>query len=121
MQVTRSIICEECKLPRKSRQWFDVCDLCVGKLPKVQCGACARKVRRLQPDSPLCLECSRRLSKVMIVCEKRGRADYAVISYPGHCRKCYHKAVHRKNGKLRLRSSYVPLVGSRRPLSLMLK
>src|ERR1044072_3124842 len=103
MQVTRSIICEECKLPRKSRQWFDVCDRCVGKLPKVQCGACARKVRRLQPDSPLCLECSRRLSKIMIVCEKCERADYAFMSSPGHCRKCYNNAVHRKNVKLRLR------------------
>jgi hypothetical protein len=39
----------------------------------------------------------------MIVCEKCGRADYAVISYPGHCRKCYLNAVHRKNVKLRLR------------------
>lgn len=103
MQRGRSIICEECKLPRKSRRWFDVCDLCVRRLPKVQCAACARKVRRLQTDSGLCLECSRRLSKVMIVCEKCGRSDYAVMSYPGHCRKCYLNAIHRRNVKLRLR------------------
>src|SRR5687767_13136939 len=103
MQVTRSIICEECKVPRKSRQWFDVCDLCVRKLPKVQCAACVRKVRRLQPDSPLCLECSRSLSTQTIVCEKCGRADYPLISDPGHCRKCYLNAVHRKNVELRLR------------------
>src|ERR1041384_5944747 len=103
MQVTRSIICEECKLPRKSRRWFDVCDVCVRKVPKVQCGACARRVGRLTHDSPFCLECSRRLSKVMIVCEKCGRTDYAFMSYPGHCRKCYNNAVHRKNVKLRLR------------------
>ena len=103
MQVTRSIICEECKLPRKSRQWFDVCDLCVRKLPKVQCGGCPTKVRRLQPDSPFCLQCSRRLSKVKIACEKCGLADYPRISYPGHCGKCYLNAVHRKNVKLRLR------------------
>src|ERR1051325_10128859 len=103
MQVTRSIICEECKLPRKSRQWFDVCDRCVRKLPKVQCGACARKVRRLQPDSPFCLPCSKRLSKVKIACEKCGLADYPRFSYPGLCGKCYLNAVHRKNLKLRLR------------------
>jgi hypothetical protein len=103
MQVTRSIICEECKLPRKSRQWFDVCDLCVRKLPKVQCGGCPTKVRRLQPDSPFCLQCSRRLSKVKIACEKCGLADYPRISYPGLCGKCYLNAVHRKNVKLRLR------------------
>jgi len=103
MQITRSIICEECKFPRKSRQWFDVCNLCVRKLPRVQCAACPTKVRRLQPDSPFCLQCSRRLSKVKIVCEKCGLADYPRISDPGHCRKCYLNAVHRKNVKLRLR------------------
>lgn len=100
---TRLIICEECKLPRRSRQWFDVCNECVRKLPKVGCAACARKVRRLQPDSPLCLKCSRRLSKVMIVCEKCGRADYPVISDPGHCRKCHLNALQRSALKLRLR------------------
>ena len=102
-KVRRSIICEECKLPRKSRQWFDVCDLCVRKLPKVQCGGCPTKVRRLQPDSPFCLQCSKRLSKVKIACEKCGLADYPRISYPGHCGKCYLNAIHRKNVKLRLR------------------
>jgi len=103
MQRGRSIICEECKLPRKSRQWFDVCDRCVRKLPKVQCGGCPTKVRRLQPDSPFCLQCSKRLSKVKIACEKCGLADYPRISYPGHCGKCYLNAIHRKNVKLRLR------------------
>jgi len=103
MQRGRSIICEECKLPRKSRRWFDVCDLCVRKLPKVQCGGCPTKVRRLQPDSPFCLPCSKRLSKVKIACEKCGLADYPRISYPGHCGKCYLNAIHRKNLKLRLR------------------
>lgn len=103
MQRGRSIICEECELPRKSRRWFDVCDLCVGKLPKVQCGGCPTKVRRLQPDSPFCLPCSKRLSKVKIACEKCGLADYPRISYPGLCGKCYLNAIHRKNVKLRLR------------------
>src|SRR5215207_7731263 len=103
MKKGRSIICEECKLPRKSRQWFDVCDLCVRKLPKVRCAACARKVRRLPPDSPLCLECSKRLSKLISVCEKCGLADYLVISDPGHCRRCHLNAIHRRNVKLRLR------------------
>ena len=103
MPITRSIICEECKLPRRSRQWFDVCDLCVGKLPKVRCAACIRKVRRLQPDSPLCLRCAGRLSKLMIVCEKCGLADYPVISDPGHCRRCHLNARSRRNVKLRLR------------------
>jgi hypothetical protein len=103
MQKGRSIICEECKLPRKSRQWFDVCDLCVRKLPKVQCAACPRKVRKLPPDSPLCLECSKRPSKLINVCEKCGLADYLVISDPGHCRRCHLNAIHRRNVKLRLR------------------
>ena len=103
MQRGRSIICEECRLPRKSRRWFDVCDLCVRKLPKVQCGGCPTKVRRLQPDSPFCLPCSKRLSKVKIACEKCGLADYPRISYPGLCGKCYLNAIHRKNLKLRLR------------------
>ena len=103
MQIRRSIICEECKLPRSSKQWFDVCDVCVRQLPKVGCAACGRKVRRLLPEAPLCLRCAGRLAKQKIVCEKCGLADYPVITDPGHCRRCHLNARSRRNVKLRLR------------------
>jgi len=95
MRTRRSIMCEECKLPRRTKQWFDVCDVCVRNLPKVRCAACARSVVKLQPDSPLCRACAGRLSKLIIVCERCGRADYPFIGDPGLCRKCHRNSLHR--------------------------
>jgi hypothetical protein len=93
MQIRRSIICEQCKLPRRTQQWFDVCGRCVRNLPKVRCGACARRVRRLQPDSSLCRRCAGKYSKQMRSCEKCGRADYTFLSDPHRCRKCHTKVL----------------------------
>ena len=95
MQIRRSIICEQCKLPRRTQEWFDVCDMCVPKLPKVRCGACAWTVRRLQPDSSLCRRCAGKYSKQMRPCEECGRADYTFLSDPGLCRKCHRKSLSR--------------------------
>jgi len=95
MQPSRSIICEECKLPRRTSEWFDVCKMCVRNLPKVRCGACAAIVRRLQPDSPLCRRCAGVFSNQLIACEKCGHPDYHLLSDPGLCRKCHTNAVKR--------------------------
>src|SRR5215208_844589 len=95
MQTRRSIICEKCKLPRRTRQWFDVCDRCVRNLPKVRCAACATSVFKQQPDAPLCRRCAGRLSKLIIVCERCGRADYQFLSDPGLCRTCHRKTIKR--------------------------
>ena len=35
--VGRSIICEECNLPRRTHHWSDVCEGCLSNLPKVRC------------------------------------------------------------------------------------
>ena len=95
MQIRRSIVCEQCKLPRRTQEWFDVCDMCVRNLPKVRCGACALTVRRLQPDSSLCRRCAGKYSKQMRLCEECGRVDYAFLSDPGRCRKCHRKSLSR--------------------------
>lgn len=95
MQTRRSIICEECKLPRRTKQWFDVCALCVRNLPKVRCGACARRVRRLQPDSSLCRRCAGKYSEPMRSCEECGQADYTFLNDPGLCRKCHRNSLRR--------------------------
>src|SRR5687768_15587757 len=93
MQTRRSIICEECKLPRRTKEWFDVCNRCVRNLPKVQCSACAWRVRRLQPDSSFCRRCAGKYSKQMSSCEECKRADYTFLSDPRRCRKCHTKAL----------------------------
>ena len=93
MQTRRSIICEECKLPRRTNQWFDVCNRCVRNLPKVRCSACAWKVRRLQPDSSLCRKCAGKYAKQMSACEECGRVDYMFLSDPCRCRKCHTKTL----------------------------
>ena len=95
MRTRRSIICEECKLPRRTKQWFDVCAMCVPKLPKLGCAVCAGKVLRLQPNSSLCRRCAGKYSNQISTCEKCGRADYQFLSDPGLCRKCHINALHR--------------------------
>ena len=93
-EIRRSIICEECKLPRRTKHWFDVCDMCVHNLPKVRCGACATRVRRLHPGSSLCRRCAGKYSIQIITCKKCGRADYQFLSDPGFCRRCHTNALH---------------------------
>jgi hypothetical protein len=102
MEIRRSIMCEECKRPRRTKQWFDVCDTCVRKLPKVRCDACAKSVVKLQPDSPLCRQCTGTFSKQRIVCERCAQTDYPLISDPGLCRRCH------KNANLRLWRKSLP-------------
>src|ERR1700754_1028758 len=99
MQMIRSIICEQCKLPRRTQQWFDVCTRCVRNLPKVRCGACPVRVRRLEPDSSLCRRCAGKYAKHMSSCEACGRVDYAFLSDPGLCRKCRRNSLRRIRGK----------------------
>ena len=98
MKVRRSIICEECKLPRRTKHWFDVCDGCVSKLlkfSKLRCEKCDIRVFRLQPDSPHCRRCAQRISNAEIICEGCGIAAYPFLSDPVHCRNCHRKAPHR--------------------------
>jgi len=91
----RSIICEECKLPRRTRHWSDVCEDCLRNLPKVQCPACSRLVSKLQVDAPFCRRCAGKYSNLKSVCETCGVAGYFLISDPSHCRKCHRKAHHK--------------------------
>lgn len=96
--IRRSIICEECKLPRRTKHWFDVCDGCVNKLRKsseLRCGECGIRVFRLQPDSNNCRRCAQRISNAKIICEGCGIADYPFVSDPVQCRNCHRKALHR--------------------------
>ena len=93
--VSRSIICEECNLPRRTTHWSDVCEGCVSKLPKVRCLACSRLLSKLQIDTPFCRRCAGKYSNLKSVCETCGVADYPFISDPSHCRKCHRKARHK--------------------------
>lgn len=93
--VRRSIICEECKLPRRTTHWSDVCEGCLSDLPKVRCPACSRLVSKLQVDAPFCRRCAGKYSNLKTVCETCGVADYPLISDPSHCRKCHRKAHHK--------------------------
>jgi hypothetical protein len=95
MQVIRSIICEECKLPRRTKQWFDVCNGCVRNLPKARCVTCSRIVSKLHPDSLLCRRCALIFSKQTSICESCGLTDYPLISDPRLCRKCHRNSLHR--------------------------
>lgn len=93
--VMRSIVCEECKLPRRTQNWFDICRPCMRKLTKVACGACAILFYRLAPGSSNCRSCAARISNIKIVCESCGITDYPFTRDPLHCRKCHYAARHR--------------------------
>ena len=93
--VSRSIICEECKLPRRTTHWSDVCEGCLSNLPKVRCPRCSRLVSKLQVDAPFCRRCAGKYSNLESVCETCGVADYPLISDPSHCRTCHRKAHHK--------------------------
>lgn len=94
-KVSRSIICEECKLPRRTSHWSDVCEGCLNKLPKVRCPACSRLLSKLQVDAPFCRRCAGKYSNFKSVCETCGVADYPFIKDLSHCRKCHRKARHK--------------------------
>ncbi len=88
----RSIVCEECKLPRRTQNWFDVCRGCLPKLTKTPCAECAVLFYRLAPGSSNCRRCAARLSDVKIICESCSVADYSFTRDPLHCRKCHYAA-----------------------------
>lgn len=104
--VSRSIICEECKQPRRTRHWSDVCGGCLSNRPKVRCPACSRLLSKLQVDAPFCRRCAGKYSNLKIVCETCGVADYPFINDLSHCRKCHRKARH----KLWLKSMHHAIV-----------
>jgi len=104
--VRRSIICAECKLPRRTNHWSDVCGGCLSKLPKVRCPACSRLLSKLQVDAPFCRRCAGKYSNLKSVCETCGVADYPFINDLSHCRKCHRKARH----KLWLKSMHDDIV-----------
>ena len=104
--VRRSIICAECKLPRRTNHWSDVCGGCLSKLPKVRCPACSRLLSKLQVDAPFCRRCAGKYSNLKSVCETCGVADYPLIKDLSHCRKCHRKARH----KLWLKSMHDDIV-----------
>jgi len=104
--VSRSIMCEECKLPRRTSHWSDVCEGCLSNLPKVRCPACSRLLSKLQVDAPFCRRCAGKYSNLKSVCETCGVADYPFINDLSHCRKCHRKARH----KLWLKSMHHDIV-----------
>ena len=104
--VGRSIICEECNLPRRTYHWSNVCGGCLSKLPKVRCQACSRLWSKLELNSPFCRRCAPKYSNLKTVCETCGMADYPFLNDPGHCRKCHRKARH----KLWLKSMHHDIV-----------
>lgn len=93
MSVSRSIICEECNLPRRTPYWFDVCPGCLHKLPKKRCGQCLGWFYRLAPASDNCRLCVKRVSNVKVICARCGISDYPLLRDPIHCRKCHTKVV----------------------------
>ncbi len=93
--VSRSIICEECRLPRRTIHWSDVCNGCVSRLPKVRCPACSRLLSKLQVDAPFCRRCAGKYSNLKSVCKTCGVADYPFINDLSHCRRCHRKARHK--------------------------
>ena len=91
----RSIICELCNQPRRTRHSFDVCFGCTRKLQAITCDACHKRRFQLQPDSPICHGCLKTLLKEKISCAACGLTDYAFTSDPVHCRKCHRKVTLR--------------------------
>ena len=92
----RSIICEVCKLPRKTERGFDVCRECTRFLKKISCSTCARMFHQVWPDRYRCSECTKLLTSEKIVCESCGASDFALKIDPTQCRRCHKKSVDRK-------------------------
>jgi hypothetical protein len=94
--VIRSIICEVCKLPRRTHYVFDVCKDCARLVKKVPCGACTRLFHQVTPQRLLCCRCTNRVVNEKIVCESCGASDFAVKIDPTQCRRCHKNSVNRK-------------------------
>ena len=93
--IRRSIICQICNRARQTQSWFDICPKCARNLPKMRCGACNKQRFRIQPDSPICHGCSKKVSREKIPCVACSCIDYPFISDPLHCRKCHTKQAQR--------------------------
>lgn len=97
MKLTiRSIICDVCKLPRRTHHRFDVCPKCACTLKKIRCSACPRLFRAVAPGSSLCGLCTTIRCGEKIVCETCGIIDFALKTDPKQCRRCHKKSVNRK-------------------------
>ena len=94
--VIRSIICEVCKLARRTHYAFDVCKDCARLLKKVRCGACTRVFHQVTPQRLLCCQCTNRVVNKKIVCESCGANDFALKIDPTQCRRCHKNSVDRK-------------------------
>ena len=94
--VIRSIICEVCKLPRRTHYAFDVCKDCARRLKKVRCGACTRLFHQVTPQRLLCCNCTNLVVNEKIVCESCGASDFALKIDPTQCRRCHKNSVDRK-------------------------
>jgi len=92
----RSIVCEVCKLPRRTERGFDVCRECTRLLKKIPCSTCARMFHQVWPDRYRCSECTKLLTSEQIVCESCGASDFALKVDPTQCRRCHKKSVDRK-------------------------
>jgi hypothetical protein len=94
--VIRSVICEVCKLPRRTPYVFDVCMNCARRLKKVRCGACNRLFHQVTPQRLLCCRCTNLVVNEKIVCEYCGASDFALKIDPTQCRRCHKNSVVRK-------------------------
>lgn len=92
----RSIICEVCKLPRRSRHGFDICKSCADTLKKTRCAACPRLFPEFRPKNLLCSHCTKTISEAKIVCDSCGTTDFAFKADPRWCRRCHKNSVSRK-------------------------
>lgn len=92
----RSIICEVCKLPRRSSYGFDICKRCTRLVKKVRCSACPSLFCQLGPERLLCFQCANLLTGERIVCESCGVSDFALKVDPTQCRRCHKNSMCRK-------------------------
>lgn len=88
---SRLIICEQCKLQRRTAYAYDFCHACMKKLEKQRCSQCRKIVYMLEPGSAKCRRCVNRVTKEKIICASCGIRDYTLAKDPLHCRKCQPK------------------------------
>lgn len=92
----RSIICEVCKLPRRSSYGFDICKRCTRLVKRVRCSACPSLFCQPGPERLLCFQCTNLLTGERIVCESCGVSDFSLKVDPKQCRRCHTNSMSRK-------------------------
>ena len=92
----RSIICEVCKLPRRSSYGFDICKRCTRLVKRVRCSACPSLFCQPGPERLLCFQCTNLLTGERIVCESCGVSDFSLKVDPKQCRRCHMNWMSRK-------------------------